>query len=169
MSGSRSRPARRGFWISVLANACGTVLAAAILAVYGAATGAIRANPRGMAAAAVVIVSGTVGLAYVVLVLVIVPRLDDPEQQKAIRRYGLGFFLLLELAVSSFGTMVYRWAGWDTGAVAASHVVAVFVVSVGSLVYLNRVGRPSDELLDEALRNLANRTPGGEDSNRSPR
>jgi hypothetical protein len=93
--------------------------------------------------------------------------MSDPEQQKAIRRYGLGLFLLLELVISVIAVPVYRWAGWSTSTVAASHILAVFVVSVASLVYLNRVGRPPDELLDEAWRNLRRRNPGDEDDNGS--
>jgi hypothetical protein len=162
---NESRQARTGFWISVLSNACGTLLAAAIIAVYGVVTGAIRANPRGLAAAAVVILAASVAIAYAVLALVIVPRVVDPEQRKAILRYELGFFVLLELAISVFGAPVYRWAGWSNSTVAASHIFAVFVASVAGLAYLNRVGRPSDMLLDEAWRNLRNRNPGGEDSN----
>jgi hypothetical protein len=158
--------ARRGFWISVLSNACGTLLAATIIAIYGAVTGAIRANPRGMAAVAVVTLAVSLGIAYAVLTLVLVPRVDDPEQRKAIMRYELGFFLLLELAISVLGVRVYRWAGWPT--VAAFHILVVFIISVGGLIYLNRVGRPSDKLLDEAWRNLRSRTLGGEDSNGSP-
>jgi hypothetical protein len=141
-------------------------LAAAIIAVYGAVTGAIRANPRGLAAAAVVVLAGSVAIAYVVLLLVIVPRVDDPEQRKAIARYELGFFLLLELAISVFGVPVYRWAGWST--IAASHIFAVFLASAAGLAYLNRVGRPSDMLLDEAWQNVRNRNPGGEDVNGLP-
>jgi hypothetical protein len=165
---NKSRQAKTGFWISVLSNACGTLLAAAIIAVYGAVTGAIRANPRGLAAAAVVVLAGSIAIAYLVLLLVIVPCVDDPEQRKAIVRYELGFFLLLELAISIFGVAVYRWAGWSTRTVAASHIFAVFVASVAGLAYLNRVGRPSDMLLDEAWRNVRNRNPGGEDSNGLP-
>jgi hypothetical protein len=108
----------------------------------------------------------SLGIAYAVLALVLVPRVDDSEQRKAIMRYELGFFLLLELAISVLGVRVYRWAGWPT--VAAFHILVVFVISVGGLIYLNRVGRPSDKLLDEAWRNLRNRTLGGEDSNGSP-
>jgi hypothetical protein len=108
----------------------------------------------------------SLGIAYAVLTLILVPRVDDSEQRKAIMRYELGFFLLLELAISVFGVRVYRWAGWPT--VAAFHILVVFVISVGGLIYLNRVGRPSDKLLDEAWRNLRNRTLGGEDSNGSP-
>jgi hypothetical protein len=93
--------------------------------------------------------------------------MSDPEQQKAIRRYGLGLFLLLELVISVIAVPVYRWAGWSTSTVAASHILAVFVVSVAGLVYLNRVGRPPDELLDEAWRNLRRRNPGDEDDNGS--
>jgi hypothetical protein len=106
-----------------------------------------------------VILAGSVGVAYVVLVLVFVPRLNDREQRKAIIRYELGFLLLVEIVISGLGVPVYHWAGWSTSAVAASHILAVFVASVAGLVYLNRVGRPSDMIVEKAWRNLRTRNP----------
>jgi hypothetical protein len=56
-----------------------------------------------------VILAGSVGVAYVVLVLVFVPRLNDREQRKAIIRYELGFLLFVEIVISGLGVPVYRW------------------------------------------------------------
>ena len=114
------------------------------------------------------ILAGSVGVAYVVLVLVFVPRLNDREQRKAIIRYELGFLLLVEIVISGLGVPVYHWAGWSTSAVAASHILAVFVASVAGLVYLNRVGRPSDMIVEKAWRNLRTRNPSSGESNDTP-
>jgi hypothetical protein len=110
----------------------------------------------------IVLLAGTVGITYVALVLIVMPRVGDLERRKAIERFGRAIFLLLELVIAVLGVPVYRWAGWSAGIVALANTFAALLVCMAGLAYLNRVG-----LLGDLWRNLRDRQPSGEDSNRS--
>lgn len=139
------RRVKRGFWTNVLSNACGTVLATAVITAYGTATGAIRANPRGIAAAAIVALAVSVVAAYGILILLILPRVDHLEERKAIKFYGLGTLVIVQLAVSVWAIPVYRWAGWVAGGIPVAHIIGTFIIAVVGMMWLRRLERPSDE------------------------